>query len=39
VRIALHPSDLASPITARSVEQALDQWLAERRPSRYREIA
>jgi uncharacterized protein len=39
VRIALHPSDLASPITARSVERSMDRWLAERRPSRYQEIA
>jgi uncharacterized protein len=39
VRVALHPSDLASPITARSVERSLDQWVAARRPIKYREIA
>jgi uncharacterized protein len=38
VRIALHPSDLASPITTRSVERSLDRWVAERRPIRYQEI-
>jgi uncharacterized protein len=37
-RIALHPSDLDSPITTRSVEQSLDRWLAERRPSRYQDL-
>ncbi len=39
VRIALHPGDLQSPITTRSVERSLDRWVASRRPIRYQEIA
>ena len=37
-RIALHPSDLDSPITARSVERSLDRWVASRRPTRYADL-
>lgn len=38
VRIALHPSDLGSPITSRSVERSLDRWIAVRRPTFYRDL-
>jgi predicted deacetylase len=38
-RIALHPSDLDSPITARSVERSLDRWVGARRPTRYQDLA
>jgi uncharacterized protein len=37
-RIALHPSDLDSPITARSVERSLDRWIAWRTPTRYQDL-
>lgn len=37
-RVALHPSDLDSPITARSVERSLDRWIALRRPTFYRDL-
>ena len=38
VRIALHPSDLDHPATARSVERTLARWLADRPPTRYAEL-
>jgi hypothetical protein len=38
VRIALHPSDLHSAITERSVVRALDQWTASRLPTAYRDL-
>lgn len=38
VRIALHPSDLHHPVTARSLEATLDRWLARRWPIRYAEL-
>jgi uncharacterized protein len=37
-RIALHPSDLDSPITERSVVSTLDRWTALRRPTFYRDL-
>ncbi len=38
VRIALHPSDLDHPATARSVQSTLVRWLADRAPMRYAEL-
>jgi uncharacterized protein len=38
VRLALHPSDLNHPVTARSATVALDRWLSSRRPSRYADV-
>lgn len=38
VRIALHPSDLDHPTTARSVSFTLEQWLSDRRAMRYAEL-
>jgi hypothetical protein len=38
VRLALHPSDLDHPVTARSATAALDRWLANRTPSRYADL-
>jgi uncharacterized protein len=38
MRLALHPGDLESPATARSIELALDQWLAVRPQSFYRAL-
>ncbi len=38
VRIALHPSDLDHPTTARSAAAELDRWLKDRPPSRYGEL-
>ncbi|HEY9229154.1 MAG TPA: DUF2334 domain-containing protein [Gemmatimonadaceae bacterium] len=35
VRIALHPNDLSHPVTAASVEDTLDYWLARRIPWSY----
>lgn len=35
VRIALHPSDLTHPMTARSLVLSLDRWLSARIPWRY----
>jgi predicted deacetylase len=35
VRLALHPGDLAHPVTARSLADSLDRWLAVRIPWRY----
>jgi len=38
MRLALHPSDLDHPVTARSATTALDRWLANRTPSRYADL-
>jgi predicted deacetylase len=38
VRIALHPTDLDHPATARSVERALDDWLTDRQATRYSDL-
>jgi predicted deacetylase len=38
VRIALHPSDLDHPATARSVSRALDRWLSVRPSTRYADL-
>ena len=38
VRIALHPGDLAHPLTTRSLAVALDQWLGDRPAGRYEEL-
>jgi predicted deacetylase len=35
VRLALHPGDLAHPVTTRSLADSLDRWLAVRIPWRY----
>ncbi len=38
VRLALHPQDLAHPITAASVEQEVARWVGARRVIRYAEL-
>lgn len=38
MRIALHPSDLAHPATAASVERGLDAWLSVRKQTFYRAL-
>lgn len=35
VRIALHPQDLAHPVTAKSVEHTIDHWIASRTACAY----
>jgi predicted deacetylase len=37
-RIALHPSDLHHPATARSIQETLDRWLQKNSPGRYADI-
>ena len=38
VRIALHPGDLAHPVTARSIGTTLDRWLGDRPAVRYADL-
>jgi uncharacterized protein len=38
VRLALHPSDLDHPTTARSATMALDRWLTDRDATRYTDL-
>ena len=38
LRLALHPTDLDHPATAKSVETALDRWLTDRPPSQYGDL-
>jgi predicted deacetylase len=35
IRLALHPGDLAHPVTTRSLVRSLDRWLTVRIPWRY----
>ncbi len=38
IRIALHPSDLDHPVTARSIARWLARWATARTPSRYADL-
>jgi hypothetical protein len=38
VRLALHPQDLAHPVTAASVEQEVARWVRARRVIRYAQL-